>query len=241
MLRTLFLLGCLTGFAHADSVGGLKNTNCPGNDCFGSLYTLTYTGSPISTSGGNSTYRINLSVDTSNTNLGPFAGTLHSGAFIDSVAIKIANSVVSFVLDSAPGGTSAWPVDELGGNNANGCDGSGAGFFCIEDGTGAVVSQAPIVAAGVTPKPVYNWTFDVTVPTGSLFTAQSGTQNVPSIKVNYDYLSGWPKTEKNTGITSEQIFLQIPEPASWGSFGAALLIAAFTLRRQLGKIHPSQE
>jgi PEP-CTERM motif len=212
--------------ARADSIGGINNINCPGNDCFGTLYTLTTNGL-VSSTATTQTWQVELALDTTNTTFG-------SGVFIDAVAIKISSSASAVSLISAPGGTSAWAKVQLGGLNAKGCDGSGSGFFCTEDGSAVAASPATLPFAGT-----YSWVFDVTIPTGTLDTSAFGS----SIKVLYTDLckvGHKPLAECNVGITSEDITLQggpppppTPEPATLMTLGSGLLALGGIFRRRM--------
>ncbi|HJY81099.1 MAG TPA: hypothetical protein VKK81_08455, partial [Candidatus Binatia bacterium] len=93
----LLALLLMAGASYADSIGGPGST-C--GTCQGSIYTLSYDGSPLPESPNdpaNETFRVSLTIDTSGYNGG--------GSYLDQVAIKVAPSVVSASLFAAPGGT----------------------------------------------------------------------------------------------------------------------------------------
>jgi hypothetical protein len=202
VLLTLGALALMTTPSYADSIG----PNC--GTCQGSIYTLQW--ALESTSGGNSTYDITYTIDTSGYNAG--------GLYIDSAAIKVSSSVPSATttLDGAPGGIGNWTVVD-GGINAGGCDGQGSGFECAS--SGGVLGAFNHVGGTLI------WVFDVTIPTGNLITSSMGA----SIKARYvDANDG-----KVGALVSEDITLQpsggspppppVPEPASLMLLGSGLL------------------
>ena len=207
MVWVVFLgLGALALVAtpsYADSIGGPGST-C--GTCQGATYTLQQ--SVESSSGGNTTFDITYTIDTST-----YTG---GGAFIDAVAVKVSSSVPSSTttLDSAPGGIAAWTVVD-GGINAGGCDGSGSGFECAD------TTPSLVAAVGGT----LVWVFDITIPTADLITSPLGA----SIKARYV-----DNNDAKVGaLVSEDINLQtgggspppppVPEPASLMLLGSGLL------------------
>ncbi|RMH37341.1 MAG: PEP-CTERM sorting domain-containing protein [Nitrospirae bacterium] len=195
---TLFLGLMFFGIAHADPIGPDCDT------CQGSIYTLSYSGSPISSSPTEEIFRITLDIDTS--------GYTGGGTRIDAVAIKVSPSVISSSLFDAPGGVGDWDI-VLGGLNAGGCSGNGGGFSCadyVATGLGAAVGGT------------LSWTFDQTIAIGKL------KPNDASIKVRYvkkDEISG--SAVKVGDLVSESITLQaatpIPEPSTVFLLGTGLL------------------
>jgi len=165
--------------------------SCTGGTCQGSIYELTYNGSPISSTATTQTFAITLTIDPTVYNGG--------GAFINAVAPKVSSKVNSFILASAPGLLANWTT-MMGGINAGGCSGSGSGFVCAKDTTPP--TDAPVPFAGT-----YSWVFNITIPNGTLFTAA----NAASIKVQYTDSSG----NKVGSLVSEDITLEvIPEPST---------------------------
>ena len=167
--------------------------------CQGSIYELLYDPTPVATTAGTKTYRITLKIDSS--------GYDGIGVGIDTVAVKIANALVSGVLQGAPGGVGNWTESENTGLNANGCSGGGNGFDCSQ-----VVSGGTVPAVGGT----LSWVWDLEVANGALLT--NSLQS--SVKVRYvDGSRG-----KVGDLVSEGITLQvIPEPGTALLFGLGLL------------------
>ncbi len=173
--------------ALADTIGG-PGSSCA--TCDGAAYTLTYSGSPISTTSNTQTFQITLDVNDSS-----YTG---GGSFLNAIAIKVdaPSHLDSASLVSAPSGFSYMAGLGL---DANGCHGGSGGFLCSESSTNGVsVLGGP-----------YDFVYDVTVDTGTLFT---GT-NAASIKARYVDANG----SKVGALLSENITLQVasvPEPAS---------------------------
>jgi PEP-CTERM motif len=159
--------------------------------CQGSTYDLSYTGVPISSSGGVDTWEITMTINTSGYNGG--------GSFIDSVALKVSSELLGADLISAPGGVMNW-VEILGGLNGSGCNGNGSGFDCA-----MVMAINPSVAVpNGTP---YTWVFHLDIASGGLFTGI----DTSSIKARYVD----PRRRKVGALVSENLTLtQVPEPGS---------------------------
>lgn len=199
-LPTLLFAGA--AIVQADTIGGPGSTCCEG-----AAYTLTYSGSPISSTLTTQTFQITLDV-----NDAFYSG---GGSFLDAVAIKVAAPahLHSASLVSAP---SDFPSLSGIGLDASGCAANGSGFVCTRanDG-GAPVSGSP-----------YDFVFDITVDNGALLT---GT-NAASIKALYVNSDG----KKVGALLSQDITLQIasaPEPSSALMLGSGLFGALLLLRR----------
>lgn len=199
----LFIAG--NSLVKAETIGGL-GSSCA--SCDGAAYTLTYSGSPISSTSTTQTFQITLDVNDST-----YSG---GGSFLNAVAINVAPAadVVSASLFSAPAGFSFIPDTGL---NANGCAGGSGGFLCAQSSTNGVsVSGGP-----------YDFVYDVTVDNGTLFT---GT-DAASIKALYVNGDG----AKVGDLLSENITLQsncdAPEPSSALMLGAGLLGLSLLTRK----------
>jgi hypothetical protein len=178
--------------------------------CQGSIYDLTYSGSPIASTATTETFRITYTIDTTGYN-----GT---GAYLDAVALKVASSFVDANLVSAPNGVAAWT--ELFGGLANaGCTGSGSGFDCV-----MVTANVDLL---LVPNATYTWEFDIEVATGSLF---DGLDEA-SVKARYVNFNGTVR-QKAGALVSENITLSVvPEPAAALLLGAGALCALARRRR----------
>ena len=194
VLPAIFLAG--SSLALADTIGG-PNSTCA--TCDGAAYTLTYSGSPISTTATTETFQITLDVND--------ASYTGGGTFLNAVAIKVAppSDIVNSSLVSAPPTFSLIP----GGLSASGCDSAPDGFLCAQaSGNGASVTGGP-----------YDFVYDVTVDTGDLLTGL----NAAGVKAMYVDDNG----VKAGDLLSEDITLQTtdaaPEPASALILGVGLL------------------
>lgn len=218
----------LPALASADPIG----PNC--TTCDGGIYTLSWSGTPQSTTLTTETDRITLTIDTSGVSafLTGLGGGLVAPFALDAAAIKIASSVISATLFAAPGGTGNWNLIP-GGINAGGCSGSGGGFDCAD-----WVGAGPGTALGG----ILTFVFDETITLGTALTGPLAA----SIKARYVDSLG----NKSGALVSEKITLQTassgtsstgisstgntPEPgsSSLAVLGLGLLAASFWARRK---------
>jgi len=128
--------------------------------CYGATYTLSET--LLSSTKNTSTYQVTYSINTK--------GYIYNATdYIQQVAVKISDSVISSSLVSAPLG-GKWTLHNTG-LSSNGCSGNGGGFICASDGTSAVANGS-----------TYTWVFDIKI---------NGTiSSTESIKANYSPANG---------------------------------------------------
>lgn len=185
------------GVAFADTIGG---ASC--GSCEGATYTLVSDFVDLGASATTDTVNFLLVVDTSGVN----AFNSVSDARLLDVAIKITSD------NGLTGALIVQPsdfVEVLGGLNAGGCNGAGAGFDCAHSTTnGVATSGGP-----------YTFVFQETYATGTLLSGNLAA----SVKARY----GSP-TAGFLGLTSEQITIQrppsgVPEPASVILLGSGLV------------------
>jgi len=134
-------LFCLCGLASADDIGGADNTNCPGNDCSGTLLPLQGFKMLASTTATNPTFDL--------------APTVNLASTIAAESVNGASSVTG-ALES--GAVADW-TEMDGGLDARGCNGASGWFVCAQN--------LPVPLIG--PDGTYAWGSDVTVSTASLF------------------------------------------------------------------------
>ena len=194
---------CGLAFASMPAFGGTIGPVC--GSCQGSIYTLTYELVSLNVASID-TYNIFLTINTGTYNGG--------GLYIHEVAPKVASSTVLATLTSSPAGT--WTTTE-GGLNANGCSGSGTGFFCTAaSGLGAAVSNI-----------TNSWSWTVSFATGTILDGDGEA----SLKVRYVNANN----EKVGALMSEDLSLTgdngVPEPGTFVMMGAGLAGVALLSRR----------
>jgi hypothetical protein len=155
---TLALMVALAGLSSPRLSAATIGPSC--GSCYGATYTLSE--SLLSSTKTTSTYQVTYSINTK--------GYIYNATdYIQQVAVKISNNVISSSLVSAPLGGN-WTLQN-GGLNSSGCSGSGAGFICASDGTSAVANGS-----------TYTWVFDIQT---------NGTiASTEMIKANYNPAAG---------------------------------------------------
>lgn len=208
--KIIYIAGiCLIGLgvrAQASTIG----PDCGGGNCFGSTYTLTYT-----TTSNPNIFDVNLAIDATG-----YTGT--STNLLNAVSLKIASKtseISSVSLLSAP---ATFSTTESGGLNANGCSGSGGGFFC----SGSSTNGLAVGGSG----DVYNflWQVQLTSPSDLFLGADEA-----SVKALYVTMAGKQNGNTSAPITLDPGGSPVPEPSSIVLLGTGLLGAAGVIRRKL--------
>lgn len=207
-LAILALSLAAAGALQAGTIG----PNC--QSCYGATYTLTNLGLWGSTN-STQTYRIKLAINTTGYN----GGTNHSVLtdYIQSVAVKVTNNVLSASLVSDPFGT--WTLFSNSGLSNAGCNGHGKGFVCAQTTS----------MQNVTDGSTYSWVFDIQMAKNGLMTTGD------SIKANYDCVGGgYTNCNSNGTLVSEDIDLGgvVPEPATFGLLAGGVGVWMWSRRKR---------
>lgn len=135
--------------------------------------------------------------------------------YINSVSVKVSNALGSSGSSlSSTTAAGTWTF-QLGGLSNGGCNGSGAGFACAQDGMAALVNST------------MSWTFLLNLNGNALLTGA----NAASIKAQFMN----SPTGSNGNILSQNITLQgqpVPEPGTMMLLSTGLLALAAGFRRR---------
>jgi len=203
MITSFMLLatvGLFSGYAYADS---LSFTD------LGSIYTLSYSGSPISTTATTETFDITLNIDTS----GYTENGTGTTAFLDSAAIKVSPNIITASLVSGPSGFVYG--DGYTSNSASGCTlNTATGAACAGKGS---LATTPVGNAG----DIYTFEWDVTVATGTLFAGLDGS-TVKALYLWTNPANGKLLVSGQTSVTASST--SVPEPNSLLLISSGLIV-----------------
>jgi len=224
LLMAVFL-GGLTGYTETASAASISGAGCLKDSCYGGTYELYYSGT-----GGS--YDITYILNTVNLD------HTQAGDYLNTVGFKVANTLTSISLTSAPGGISLWTaaVPDSSVNANEGCSTTGSGGFgCTEWIASTNNVGVPTGVAGA----IYTFLFHITT-NDPLFL----DVNQASIKAVFADIDPGPNpdklgTVKAQGLLSEGITLtqsctsncggggggegSVPEPDAIALIGIGLL------------------
>ena len=178
-------------------------------DCHGLTFTLTAT--PVGSSTSN--YTVTLQINTSG--YLPYSAGGQTINALSAVDARISGGqATAATLTGSPAGT--W-VTSLANLNNNGCSGGSAGTVC------SALSGSPYLS--LTAGSTYTWTWNVTIPAGSLLPGLVGGH----IGASFENIN----RNVNGQILSETLVSQVPEPASLALVGTGLVALAGIVRRRM--------
>jgi hypothetical protein len=150
------------------SAGTIGPEDC--DSCFGGAYSLS--AALLSSNGSMETFLVTYGIDLTSYD-GPADAT-----YVSALAAKVVSGPNLYDWETVAAPTNGDWVDHAGNLNNGGCDGSGAGWVCIE-------TMGNTLQVGGT----YEWLFKVTVKAGTL-------QDVGSIQANFAPPTGLLMSEK---------------------------------------------